>query len=92
MCSVMDDIVGWVAFCITGKVRPWSGYTVQVNTKLQAPVPIHSFVSLVAVVDRVERRKVYVTATLSSETTVHATCEGLVILNRGVLSDGNDGA
>ena len=24
-CSLMDDVVGWVSFCVTGKIQPWTG-------------------------------------------------------------------
>ena len=30
-CALMDDAVGWTGFCVTGCVRPWSGFTVQVS-------------------------------------------------------------
>jgi hypothetical protein len=100
MCAVLDDVVGWCAFCVTGTVLPWSGYTVQLNTTLRAPVPVGSRTLRVsATIDRVvQGRKVHVTATLLdpgqgdgddaiAPVVVHATCEGLVILNRGVLSN-----
>jgi hypothetical protein len=97
MCAVLDDVVGWCAFCVTGTVLPWSGYTVQLNTTLRVPVPVGSrTLRVVATIDRVvQGRKVHVTATLLdpgkggdaiAPVVVHATCEGLVILNRGVLS------
>jgi hypothetical protein len=35
MCSVFDDIIGWTAFSVTGVCIPWSGYTVEVNTRLK---------------------------------------------------------
>lgn len=31
MCALMDDAVGWMGFCISGKPRSWTGYTVQVE-------------------------------------------------------------
>ena len=31
MCALMDDAVGWMGFCISGKPRQWTGYTVQVE-------------------------------------------------------------
>ena len=88
MCSVMDDVVGWTGFCCSGTVRPWTGFTVQVNTALQKPVPVASVLLVEGRITRVERRKVYVTATLydpANENAVHATTEGMVVLNRGVL-------
>ena len=30
MCALMDDAIGWMGFCISGKPREWTGYTVQV--------------------------------------------------------------
>lgn len=91
MCSVMDDVVGWIAFCVTGRVRPWTGFTVQVNTSLQKPVAIHSTLIVQATVTRTERRKVYVNARLydpaNDTVVVHATCEGVVVLNKGILAE-----
>jgi acyl-coenzyme A thioesterase PaaI-like protein len=66
VCAVLDDVVGWTAFCATGTVVPWSGFTVQVNVKLQRPVPVGS-AALLRVqgrIARVERRKVFVRARL----------------------------
>jgi len=88
MCSVMDDVVGWVAFCVTGACREWTGYTVQVNVKLQKPVPVNSVLLIEGVITKVERRKVFVKATLcdpAKDMAVHAECEGLVVLNKGIL-------
>jgi hypothetical protein len=31
MCALMDDAIGWMGFCISGKPREWTGYTVQVS-------------------------------------------------------------
>jgi acyl-coenzyme A thioesterase PaaI-like protein len=90
MCSVMDDIIGWCAFFITGKCQPWSGYTVQVNTRLQKPIPVQSYLLVQATISNMERRKVSIQAKLidpldETMDAVHATAEGLVILNHGVL-------
>lgn len=88
MCSIMDDIVGWIAFCVTGSCRPWTGFTVQVNTALTKPVKVNSTLLLQAEITKVERRKVFVFAKLidpAENNAVHATCEGLVILNKGIL-------
>lgn len=30
MCALMDDAIGWMGFCISGRPREWSGFTVQV--------------------------------------------------------------
>lgn len=43
-----------------------------------------------AVIVRMERRKVYIEAKIinpSDDDSVHATCEGIVVLNRGVLPE-----
>lgn len=88
MCSVLDDVVGWVAFCVTGQCREWTGYTVQVNTALCQPVPVCSKLLVHGRITKVLRRKVYVEAKLydpECDNKVHATCEGLVVLHRGIL-------
>jgi acyl-coenzyme A thioesterase PaaI-like protein len=100
-CSIMDDVIGWTAFCVTGEVVPWSGYTVQINTQLHRPIPVHSYLYVAGTITSVVRRKVYITAQLYqnvfSETTaasssnqqhvrvIYATCEGIVVLNKGIL-------
>ena len=90
-CSIMDDIIGWTAFCCgdtttslslqspkqDGNDRmviptnghsccciPWSGYTVQVNTKLCRPIPIAAQLYIQGTITNIVRRKVYVTAVL----------------------------
>ena len=93
MCSIMDDCIGWVAFCVTGTCRPWTGFTVQVNTSLRQPVPVHATLLVEGRITRVERRKVYVTAALydpakggrDDDSAVHAVGEGIVVLNKGIL-------
>ena len=88
MCSVMDDVIGWVGFMVTGTCQPWSGFTVQINTSLQKPIPVCSTLLIVGRVTRMERRKVFVEARLidpMDDNTQHAKAEGIVVLNRGVL-------
>lgn len=100
MCSIMDDIIGWTGFCASGRCLPWSGYTVQVNTKLMKPVPVGRVLLVECRIVRVEGRKVFVGAKLVDPTgdvsvmeegdrvsgaVVYAEADGLVILNRGVL-------
>jgi len=93
MCSLMDDIIGWCAFLTTGTCLAWSGFTVQVNTQLKKPIRVGSYLLVRARITKVERRKVSVIAELidPSETddnsSIHATGEGLVILNKGVLPE-----
>lgn len=38
-CAIMDDAIGWMGFCASGECKPWSGYTVQINTSLKNPIP-----------------------------------------------------
>jgi hypothetical protein len=57
-CALVDDAVGWMGFCHTGTVEPWSGFTAQVNTSLKLPVATGSVLMLRAGVDRLEGRKV----------------------------------
>ena len=96
MCSLMDDIIGWGAFMTTGSCRPWSGFTVQVNTSLQKPIRVDSFLLVKATITKVERRKVSISAVLidpaeeageDNNENIHATGEGLVVLNKGVLPE-----
>ena len=92
MCSLMDDIIGWVAFLTTGTCRPWTGFTVQVNTSLKKPIRVDSFLLVKATIVKIERRKVSVTAELidpseDKASNTHALGEGLVVLNKGVLPE-----
>mmetsp|Transcript_11344 Transcript_11344/g.23255 ORF Transcript_11344/g.23255 Transcript_11344/m.23255 type:complete len:259 (-) Transcript_11344:1714-2490(-) len=64
MCAVLDDVIGWCGFCTTGNCLPWSGFTVQINTQLQKPIPLHSILVIQATIVKVERRKVYMEAKL----------------------------
>ena len=90
MCSSFDDIIGWTAFCVTGTCIPWSGYTVEVNSRLKKSVPLGSLLELECVVTKIERRKVYLHATLrkhvalynDEEEVVYADADGLFILNK----------
>ena len=90
MCSIMDDVIGWVGFLVTGECRPWSGFTVQVNSKLERPIHVDSILLVQAKITNIERRKVSIEAVISdpkdeNENCVHATASGLVVVNRGVL-------
>ena len=91
MCSVMDDVIGWVGFLVTGECRPWSGFTVQVNSKLQRPVHVDSVLLVQAKITHIERRKVSIEAVIldpkEEQNAVHATASGLVVVNRGVLTE-----
>lgn len=91
MCSLLDDVIGWVAFLVTGKCIPWSGFTVQINTSLKKPIKVDSILLVRATITQVVRRKVSVAATIldpsDEEPILHASGEGLVILNRGILQE-----
>jgi acyl-coenzyme A thioesterase PaaI-like protein len=92
MCSLMDDIIGWCGFLVTGKCLPWTGFTVQINTSLKKPIRVNSYLLVRAKISSIERRKVSITAELidpaaEPNNSTHATGEGLVILNQGVLPE-----
>lgn len=92
MCSIMDDVIGWVGFLVTGECHPWSGFTVQVNSKLQRPVHVDSILLVQAKITNIERRKVSIEAVIKdpnndNDNCVHATASGLVVVNRGVLCE-----
>lgn len=96
MTSVLDDVIGWVAFLVTGQCRPWTGYTVQINTNLKRPIPVDSILVVQASIVQIVRRKVSVEASIfdskckddqngTDQNTIFATAEGLVVINPGVL-------
>lgn len=76
-CALMDDVIGWMGFCTSGEVRPWCGYTVQVNTALRKAVKVGSVLRLEAWVDRKEgSRKFWIKAKLCDEESGEIHCEG----------------
>ena len=93
MCMIMDDVIGWTGFLATGEVRPWTGFTAQVNTSLKRPIRVNSILMIQGKIVKREGRKVFIEAKLvdpacttrDGEFTVHAAGDGLVILNREVL-------
>lgn len=91
MTSIMDDAIGWIGFCAAGECKPWSGFTVQINTSLVKPVLVGQVLMLKIKIEKVERRKVFSSAELvdpgidGEEDVVYARGDGLVIVNRGVL-------
>ncbi len=90
MCSLLDDVIGWAAFLVTGECRPWTGFTVQVNSSLKRPIAVDSVLLVQARITRVERRKVSVEASIvdpDDDNAVHAIGSGLVVINRGVLPE-----
>lgn len=90
MCSLLDDVIGWAAFLVTGECRPWTGFTVQVNSSLKRPIPVDSVLVVQARITKVERRKVSVEASIvdpADDDAVHAVGTGLVVINRGVLPE-----
>lgn len=88
MTAVMDDALGWLGFCFEGKVKPWCGFTVQVDTSLRKPVKVGSLLKVLAWVERREGdRKVYVCARLTDvaddgEEVVHCEGRGLFLLSK----------
>ena len=83
MCALMDDVVGWTGFCATGVCKPWSGFTVQINTALKKPVDVGSWLRLEGEIVKVEGRKVSVRARLlSADGAIHCEAEGLVVLKK----------
>ena len=91
MTALMDDVIGWTAFCVHHKCEPWSGFTVQVNTSLKAPVHVGAWLRVEGEITRREGRKVWVSAKLCTpkegdvleDHIVHCEAEGLVLLNSG---------
>lgn len=77
-CALMDDAIGWMGFCVSGECKPWSGYTVQVNTSLKKSVPVNSVLRLEAWVRKREgKRKFWINARLSDPDDVSCVyCEG----------------
>ena len=91
MTSVLDDVIGWCAFMTTGECKPWSGFTVQINTSLKKPIMVNTTLLIRGTITNIERRKVSVFAELLDpvDESVHATGEGMVVLNKDVFSDLN---
>lgn len=98
MTTVMDDVIGWTAFHVTGRCVPWSGYTAQVNVSLMRPVMVGSYLMVCGTVSKWEGRKVWVHSKLisrgedddennggKSKEVVHCAAEGLVILMKDVM-------
>ena len=89
MTSVMDDIIGWTAFLVTGQCIPWSGFTAQVNVSLKRPIAVGTYLKVVGKIQKFEGRKVWIHAELllvgdgnNKDDILHCTAEGLVILKR----------
>lgn len=83
-CALMDDVIGWLGFCVSGCVMPWSGYTVQVNTSLKKSVKVGSVLRLESWVSHQEGpRKYWIHARLSDPDSKDVHCEGngLFLLN-----------
>jgi predicted thioesterase len=83
----MDDIIGWTAFHVTGRLNPWSGFTAQINVSLKRPIAVGSVLKMIGRVVRWEGRKVWVDAALvavqDNDCEIeHCSAEGLVILKK----------
>ncbi|KAJ1407234.1 hypothetical protein B484DRAFT_403891 [Ochromonadaceae sp. CCMP2298] len=84
-CALMDDAIGWMGFCVSGTVRPWSGYTVQINTSLKKSVAVGSVLRLESWVRRREgARKFWIDSRLVDAVsgTVHCEAQGLFLLSK----------
>lgn len=85
MTSVMDDVIGWTAFHVTGQCVPWSGFTAQVNVSLKRPIPVGSYLKIVGEIIKTEGRKVWIASCIvcgDDNDKVYCTAEGLVILKK----------
>jgi len=85
MTSVMDDVIGWTSFCVSGKCVPWSGFTAQVNVSLKRPIPVGSYLKIVGEIIKTEGRKVWISSCLvcgNDDNLVYCTSEGLAILKK----------
>ena len=87
MTSVMDDIIGWTAFHVTGQCLAWSGLTAQINVSLKRPIAVGSVLKIVGKIVKWERRKVWIEASLvavedDGSEVEHCTSEGLVIMKK----------
>lgn len=84
-CALMDDAIGWMGFCVSGECKPWSGYTVQVNTALKKSVKVDSIVKIEAWVKKREgARKFWINVRVcdpENETCVYCEGEGLFLLS-----------
>lgn len=67
-----------MGFCVKGDIKPWSGYTVQINTSLKNPVKVGSILKIIAWIDRIESpRKYWIKAKLiDPEDNFKIYCEG----------------
>jgi len=83
LCALMDDCVGWLGFCVTGECKPWSGYTVQIDTTLKKPIPVGALLKIEGQIESVERRKVWIKCVVSDEESGHVYGEarGLFLTN-----------
>jgi hypothetical protein len=58
---------GWMGFCESGTVKPWSGFTAQINTALKKALSVNSFARVEAWIERQEgARKIWIKARLCS--------------------------
>ena len=74
-----------MGFCVSGKVKCWSGFTAQINTSLKKPVKVGSMLKVEAWVGRQEGpRKFWIMSRLLDvdTNTVHYEAEGLFLLSK----------
>lgn len=83
MCALMDDVVGWLGFCADGELKPWSGFTVQIDTALKKAVAVGSVLRLEAeITQRVGQRKIFIKARLLdpiNHEIIYCECNGLFL-------------
>mmetsp|Transcript_17453 Transcript_17453/g.25791 ORF Transcript_17453/g.25791 Transcript_17453/m.25791 type:complete len:391 (+) Transcript_17453:183-1355(+) len=87
--AVLNDIVAWTAFMVTGKCQPWSGFTTQINTSIHKPISLDSWMLVTGTISEVKERKVTVLVKLidpKSNNNLHAEGDGFVILNKDVVA------
>jgi hypothetical protein len=74
---------------VSGEPKPWTGFTVQVDTTLKKAVPVSSLLKLEAWVERREGpRKIWICARLSNELdgSIHCLGRGLFLLSNEAVS------
>lgn len=85
--AVLNDVIAWTAFMVTGKCQPWSGFTTQINTSIHKSVSLDSWMLVTGTISEVKERKVTVVVKLidpENNKTLHAEGDGFVILDEDV--------
>mmetsp|Transcript_28900 Transcript_28900/g.43644 ORF Transcript_28900/g.43644 Transcript_28900/m.43644 type:complete len:394 (-) Transcript_28900:109-1290(-) len=88
MTAVLNDIIAWTAFMVTGNCQPWSGFATQISTSIHKPISLDSWMLVTGIISEVKERQVTVLAKLidpRNNDTIHADGDGLVILDQDVI-------